>query len=142
MLDFAHNTFVSVAFGRGQMTLSELLGGVMTPWIPPRIRHCWYVVRCPAPQLKGRHFAGGRPCRPPWDQRLSEAIENRFSAYKNHYGLTTTVHHESVARVCLCRQPKPVAPPRRRPIYPGAAPALTKLIGATPLLLIELRRGS
>ena len=34
MLDFAHNTFVSVTFGRGQITLSELLGGVMTPWTP------------------------------------------------------------------------------------------------------------
>ena len=46
MLDCADNTFVSVAFGRGQITLSELLGGVMTPWPPPKIRHCT-LVTCP-----------------------------------------------------------------------------------------------
>ena len=52
MVDCAHNTFVSVFFWRGQITLSELLGGVMTPWTPPRIRHCTDVSKGPLTMME------------------------------------------------------------------------------------------
>ena len=62
MLDCAHNTFVSVAFGRGQITLSELLGGVMTPWTPPRIRHwLWLEIRQYNTLLMAIFVFGKRP---------------------------------------------------------------------------------